>query len=85
MIHDWDDVKMIKSTYKKGVAVQFAGDGLNILGPRLEVLEVITRGQRGTVMGLKTTREGSNRFTDIIVQWEGGTTLTHSVQNLALV
>lgn len=83
---DWDDVKSIKATFRKGSTVQWNGSSrYNILGPGNLVAESILPGQNGTVRGLKSTVEAGIRFTDVTVEWSTGTTTTHPVRNLAVV
>lgn len=83
---DWDDVKSIKATFRKGTTVQWAGPGrYNILGPANLAVESILPGQNGTVRGLKSTVEAGIRFTDVLVEWSTGTTTTHPVRNLTVV
>lgn len=83
---DWDDVKSIKATFRKGTTVQWNGSSrYNILGPGNLAMESILPGQNGTVRGLKSTVEAGIRFTDVTVEWSTGTTTTHPVRNLAVV
>lgn len=83
---DWDDVKSIKTTFRKGATVQWNGSSRYcILGPGNLVAESILPGQSGTVRGLKSSVEGGIRFTDVLVEWSTGTTTTHPVRNLAVV
>ena len=83
---DWDDVKSIKTTFRKGTAVQWNGSSrYNIIGPGNLVAESILPGQNGTVRGLKSSVEGGIGFTDVTVEWSTGTTTTHPVRNLAVV